>query len=132
MAQRASDPAGGMLAAPRFQPGAHALLEVGNDLVGDPAVDVLDLGHVLFPLGMRIAIANLCPSARPWVCKRKGASRGPGCTETSAAKAEEAGRKPLAAPLSLAQPGQAASAASMRIPTMPPGYSNPHPRIVLI
>jgi hypothetical protein len=43
-----------MLAASRFQPGAHALPEVGDDLVGDPAIDVLDLGPVSVSFGYEV------------------------------------------------------------------------------
>jgi hypothetical protein len=45
MTQRAGDAAGGMLGAPRPEPGADALFKVGDNLVGDAAARLLDCGH---------------------------------------------------------------------------------------
>jgi ferritin-like metal-binding protein YciE len=58
--------AGGVVGAPRLVPGANALLQVGNNLVGDAAVNVTDLAHrlVSFGLGLQLLLQP-CPSARP-------------------------------------------------------------------
>ena len=45
MAQRAGDPAGGMLGRPWPHPRAHALFQIGDD----PAVNVLEFAHVPIP-----------------------------------------------------------------------------------
>ena len=44
MAERAGDPASGVLGVPWPHPGAGALLQVGDDFVGDPAVNVRAVG----------------------------------------------------------------------------------------
>ena len=66
MTQRPGDPAGGMLGVPRPVPRAHALLKIGDDLAGDPAVYVADFGHfsVSFKHGLQLLLQP-CPSARP-------------------------------------------------------------------
>jgi hypothetical protein len=46
MAQRAGDPADGMLGGPRPHPGPDTLLKIGNDPVGDLAVNVPKFAHV--------------------------------------------------------------------------------------
>src|SRR6202521_5086696 len=57
MTQRAGDPAGGVLRAPRPVPRADALLQVGDDLGGDAAVNVTDFGHGLISFGLGFAAA---------------------------------------------------------------------------
>ena len=53
MAQRPGDTAGGVLGVPGFHPGPHPLFEVGDDLVGYPAVDILVHGVFLSYFGIQ-------------------------------------------------------------------------------
>ncbi len=48
MPQRACDAPGGVLSVPRLHPGPHALFEVGDDPVRDPAVDIFAFGVFVF------------------------------------------------------------------------------------
>jgi hypothetical protein len=66
MTQRAGDPAGGVVRIPRPVPGANALLQIGDDLAGDAAVNVTDFGHGLFSVRPWLQLLlQPCPSARP-------------------------------------------------------------------
>jgi hypothetical protein len=49
MTQRAGDPAGSVFGIPRPVPRADALLQVGDDLAADAAVNVTDFGHGVLP-----------------------------------------------------------------------------------
>src|ERR1700681_3362775 len=86
MTQRAGNPAGGVLRAPWPVPRANALLQVGDDLAGDAAVNVTDFGHglVSFGLGLAAAAATL-PVGETGGSKGKGDGRGGGSPARRAA-----------------------------------------------
>jgi hypothetical protein len=55
-----------MISGPRPHPRPNALLEIGNDRVGDFAVNIPELGHFVSPLEHEEQrVLFLCPSARP-------------------------------------------------------------------
>src|SRR3984893_5601459 len=86
MTQRASDLAGGVVRAPWLVPGANALLQVGDDLACDAAVNVTDFGHgfVSFGRGLAAAAATL-PVGETGGSKGKGDGRGEGSAARRAA-----------------------------------------------
>ena len=111
MPEWARDPAGGMIGTPRPQPWPHALFKVGDDPVGDPAINIGAGvgGHFLISYGLEEQRG--CSSARR---RDQGVQAERGFAGTrlhgavALAKAEEAGRKPLAARRGLApKPGVA-------------------------
>src|SRR6202035_3136607 len=86
MTQRTGNLAGGVLRAPWPVPGANALLHVGDNLVGDAAVNVTDFGHGPFSFGLGFAAAAATlPVGETGGSKGKGDGRGGGSPARRAA-----------------------------------------------
>jgi len=73
MTQRAGDPAGGMVGVPRLVPWADALLQVGDNLAGDAAVNVTDFAHGCssFSCFLVAAAAATLPRGERGVARRR-------------------------------------------------------------
>jgi hypothetical protein len=72
MTQRPGDLAGAVIRAPRPVPAANALLQVGDNLAGDAAVNITDFGHGLVQAWVTAAAATL-PVGETGGSKRKEA-----------------------------------------------------------
>src|SRR5690606_39118444 len=83
-AKRANDAPVSVLSAPRLEPGTDAALQMSDDLLGDPAVDVRAgrVRAVAVAAGFRLAILHLVSPFAMWFgghcAKRRAGRRKPG------------------------------------------------------
>jgi hypothetical protein len=77
MTKRAGDPAGGVFGVPRPVPRADALLQIGDDLAGDAAVNVADFAHGCssFSCFLVAAAAATLPRGERGVARRRNKMR---------------------------------------------------------
>jgi hypothetical protein len=64
MAQRMGDHVRGVTGFPQLQPRAHALLQIGDDFVGNTALDIADRGHFSVSFGFEAQRCTPVPFLR--------------------------------------------------------------------